>query len=68
MSFCRLIVDLIASIVRIYAKYFLMKNFGLDDTLACIACISPMILKSHVDIVTDSLTISVSSSDLTICS
>lgn len=56
---CLIVFSTIFISLRIYARYFLIKKSGLDDALACIAYVRPLILKKHADIAADWLTKSV---------
>jgi hypothetical protein len=55
---CLLVFSTVFILLRIHARCFIIKNFGLDDALACVAYVGPLFLKKHVDIVADWLTMS----------
>lgn len=59
LVYCLPVFSTVFILLRIYARCFLIKNFGLDDALACVAYVSLPILIFFVDIVAEWLTMSV---------
>jgi hypothetical protein len=46
LVYCLIVFSTIFILLRVHARCFMTKHFGLDDALACIAYVGPFILKN----------------------